>query len=296
MARTALILTAVGALALGTAMPAAASGPGKGHGPDKRNSRAIHTYVNLGDSYSAGVGLEPLAAGSPAVCRQAQGNHAHLLAAVKGYRLKDVSCSGAKTTDFFSSQHPETAPQLDALSRKTDLVTMMIGGNDNDVFGTALNACNQLGYLSGGQGSPCKDAYGSSFETTVETKTYPALVRAFQAVKTKAPKAKVAVIGYPRLMPETGSCFPQMLIASGDAAYVNSLQTTLNSAIEKAAKETGVTYVDAYAASSGHDACKPVGTRWVEPVVGYVTKEKAHPNQLGEAAIAALTARTLRLR
>lgn len=295
MARRALVLTAVGALALGTAAPSSA-GPGHARGPEHRDPRAIHRYVNLGDSYSAGIGLEPLAAGSPAVCRQAATNHAHLLASVMGYRLTDVSCGGAKTKDFFSAQNAQTSPQLDALDRRTDLVSMMIGGNDNDVFGTSLGACSQLGFMSGGQGSPCKDKYGASFETTVTTKTYPALVEAFAAVKAKAPKAKVAVIGYPRLMPETGSCFPQMPIAAGDVAYVNSLQTTLNATIEKAATRAGFIYVDAYAASSGHDACKPVGTRWVEPFVGSVTKERAHPNQLGEAAIAWLTAWKLHLR
>lgn len=295
MARRALVLTAVGALALGTAAPSWA-GPGRGHGPQQRDGRAVHRYVNLGDSYSAGVGLEPLAVGSPAVCRQAQTNHAHLLAGVMRYQLTDVSCSGAKTQDFFSAQNAQSSPQLDALDRTTDLVTMMIGGNDNDVFGTSLTACSQLGLATSGQGSPCQDRYGASFETTITTKTYPALVEAFKAVRTKAPKAKVAVIGYPRLMRETGSCFPQMPIAAGDVAYVNSLQTTLNTAIANAAAATGVTYVDAYAASSGHDACKPVGTRWVEPVIGSVTKEKAHPNQLGEAVLAALTAAKLRLR
>lgn len=293
MVRRALVLTLVGALALATASPSSA---GAGHGQQHRNGRMPHQYVNLGDSYSAGVGLEPLAAGSPAVCRQAQTNHAHLLAEVKGYRLTDVSCGGAKTKDFFSAQNAQTPPQLDVLDGETDLVTMMIGGNDNDVFGTSLTVCSRLGLLAGGQGSPCKDTYGASFETTVTTKTYPALVAAFEAVKAKAPKAKVAVIGYPRLMPETGSCFPQMPIAFGDVANVNSLQTTLNATIEKAATKTGVTYVDAYAPSSGHDACKPIGTRWVEPVLGSVTKEKAHPNQLGEAVFAWLTARVLKLR
>ena len=87
-----------------------------------------------------------------------------------------------------------------------------------------------------------------------------------------------------------------MLVATGDVAYVNRLQRTLNSAVERAARQTGVTYVDTYRASFGHDACKPVGIRWVEPVIGEVTKEKAHPNVLGELAFAALTRRALHLR
>ncbi|HEY4993770.1 MAG TPA: hypothetical protein VII33_16985 [Nakamurella sp.] len=51
----------------------------------------------------------------------------------------DVTCSGAKTSDFLSSQAPGVAPQLAAVTNKTRLVTMTIGGNDGDAFRTILN-------------------------------------------------------------------------------------------------------------------------------------------------------------
>ena len=38
--------------------------------------------------------------------------------------------------------------------------------------------------------------------------------------------------------------------------------------------------------SAGHDACQPVGTRWVGPVVGSTNFAPVHPNALGERAMA----------
>lgn len=270
-----------------------------GHHSSHHGSHSGHTvrYVAMGDSYAAGVGLEPLDPKSPEACRQSTSDLGHLIASSLHYSLTDVSCSGADTTDFSTPQYPGVTPaQLKALDKKTDVVTVMIGGNDSDVFSNAISACSKAGFGTNGAGSPCKDTYGDTFEKTVRTKTYPALVSTLRAVKAKAPNAKIAVVAYPRLMPKTGGCFPSMPIASGDTAYVNRLQETLNDSVKRAAKKAGVTYVDAWSASTGHDACQPVGTRWVEPVLGGVTKQPAHPNTLGEKALADLTRKALHLR
>ena len=48
--------------------------------------------------------------------------------------------------------------------------------------------------------------------------------------------------------------------------------------------------------SDGHDACKPLGVRWVEPVLTGTNAAVAHPNGLGEYAIAQQTMRALGLR
>jgi hypothetical protein len=41
--------------------------------------------------------------------------------------------------------------------------------------------------------------------------------------------------------------------------------------------------------STGHDACKPVGQRWIEPAVGPVNAYPVHPNATGETAMATQT-------
>ena len=252
-------------------------------------------YAALGDSYSAASGNFPPDPTAPIECARSTVNYPHAIAAALGAQLTDVTCGAAQTGDFFASQYSGVAPQLDAVQSNTQLVTMTIGGNDNGVFIDAIVDCGSLGILSLGTGSPCKDTYGSSFDTTVNTKTYPALVKALTAVREKAPHARVAILGYPWILPPTGGCFPQMPVASGDVPYLRDLQATLNSAVQRAAAATGVTYVDMSVVSSGHDACQPIGVRWIEPVLFGTNPVIVHPNKLGESQMAARTMAVLHL-
>lgn len=183
------------------------------------------------------------------------------------------------------------APQLDALSGGTRLVTLTIGGNDSDTFIDAILACGSAGVVTAGHGSPCKALYGNSFDNTIDNTTYPALRAALQKVRDKAPNARVAVLGYPWIVPATAdpSCFAKMPIASGDVPYLRDLQTHLNSAVQRAAHDTGATFVDMAAASDGHDACAPAGTRWIEPILFGTNFVPVHPNAFGEQQMAART-------
>jgi lysophospholipase L1-like esterase len=245
-------------------------------------------YVALGDSYSAGSGLLPLDPNAYPGCGQSTLNYPHVLAARLNAKLTDATCGGADTTDYFEAQFPEVAPQLDRLTADTDLVTMTIGGNDSSVFSGAIEACVTAGTLAAGQGSPCKDQNGDSFENTVRGTTYPALVKALTAVQQRSPHARVLILGYPWILPASVGCFPSVPVATGDVPYLRSLQSTLNDAVRRAAAATGVTYVDLNGPSEGRDACKPIGTRWVEPVVGGTNPVILHPNAQGEQALADL--------
>lgn len=253
-------------------------------------------YVALGDSYSAASGVLPPDPSAPLQCLRSIRNYPHAIAAQTGAALTDVTCGAAETNDFFSPQYDGVPPQLDAVGKDTQLVTMTIGGNDSGVFINTIIACGTAGLSTLGQGSPCKDRYGSSFEDTIRTTTYPSLVNALKGVRAKAPRARVAILGYPWIMPATGGCFDKMPVAAGDVPYVRGIQATLNDAVRRAAAAGGATYVDMNAVSNGHDACQPIGVRWVEPVLQGTNAVVVHPNALGEAQMAAQAMAVLRLR
>ncbi|MGW0903461.1 SGNH/GDSL hydrolase family protein [Streptomyces sp. NPDC002853] len=278
----ALRLAAATLAAAGTATLGLAAAPAQAAGADPLD------YVALGDSFSAGSGVLPLDVTAPLLCARSTANYPHVVAKRTGARLTDVTCGGAQTKDFAGSQYPGVAPQLDAVKADTDVVTLTIGGNDNNTFISAILACGSAGVLSGGKGSPCKDANGDKFTRQIDASTYPALKTALQAVKAKAPNARVGVLGYPWIVPEKSdpSCFAKMPIATGDVPYLRDLQAHLNKAVQRAASETGATFVDMAAASNGHDACKPVGTRWIEPVLFGSNFVPVHPNALGESRMA----------
>jgi hypothetical protein len=275
------VLGAVVAFALAAQAPQAAGSP--------------LLYVALGDSYSAASGVLPSDLSAPQ-CLRSFRNYPHVIASASEAQLKDVTCGAAETSHFFESQYPGVAPQLDAVKQDTQLVTMTIGGNDSGVFINTILACGTAGLSTLGQGSPCKDRYGSSFEDTIKTTTYPSLVKSLNAVRAKAPAGRVAILGYPWIMPSSGGCFDKMPVAQGDVPYVRGIQATLNDAVRRAAAETGATYVNLNTVSNGHDACQPLGVRWVEPVLQGTNPVIVHPNALGEAEMATRTMTVLGLR
>ncbi|MFI8192432.1 SGNH/GDSL hydrolase family protein [Streptomyces sp. NPDC085946] len=291
--RHAVVATALaGALSLGL------TGATTAHAAPAADPAAVRTvdYVALGDSYSAGSGVLPVDP-TNLLCLRSTANYPHVIAAATGARLKDVTCGAAQTKHFSEAQYPGTAPQLDALDAGTDLVTLTIGGNDNNTFIGALTACGTAGLLSGGKGSPCKDKHGSSFDDQIDRNTYPALKAALSSIRAKAPNARVAALGYPWITPATAdpSCFARLPLASGDVPYLRAIQAHLNAVVERAAEETGTTYVDFSQASEGHDACKASGTRWIEPLLFGHSIVPVHPNALGERRMAERTMAVLGL-
>jgi hypothetical protein len=246
-------------------------------------------YVALGDSYSAASGVFPPDPAASPLCARSILNYPHVIASRTGAQLTDVTCGAAETKHFFASQYPGVPPQLDAVKPDTQAITMTIGGNDGNVFISAILACGSAGAATLGFGTPCKNLYGSYFENTIRNSTYPSLVNALRAVRAKAPGAKVAILGYPWIMPPTRGCFLKMPVAPGDVPYVRGIQATLNDAVKRAAAATGATYVDFSTVSEGHDACQAAGVRWIEPVLGGSNPVIVHPNALGESQMATQT-------
>lgn len=255
-------------------------------------------YVAMGDSYSAASGVLPLDPKITPLCMRSTSNYPNVIAQATGAQLTDVTCGGAKTKDYYSAQYPGlTRPQLDALGPETQLVTMTIGGNDADTFVGAILACGSAGSASLSYGSPCKDLYKDTFTKKVDNEVGPNVMKAVADVRRKAPNARVAILSYPMILPETfdPSCYAKMPIARGDVAYMNDLQKRLNGKIKEAAVANGAEFVDVASASVGHDACKPAGTRWVEPVLWGTNVVPVHPNALGESQMGVLTMRQLGL-
>jgi lysophospholipase L1-like esterase len=252
-------------------------------------------YVALGDSYSAASGVLPPDPTAAPQCLRSTRNYAHVIAAKIGSQLTDVTCGAANTSHYFTAQYPGVPRQLDAVKADTQLITMTIGGNDSNVFIDSILECGAAGVSTLGQGSPCKDKYGSSFEDTIRNTTYPSLVNALKAVRAQAPRARVAILGYPWILPATGGCFDKEPIAKGDVPYLREEQATLNDAIKRAAAATGAIYVDLNTVSNGHDSCQPIGVRWVEPVLQGTNPVIDHPNALGESQLAAQTMKVLDL-
>ncbi len=282
----------VGVLVLLLTGYAAEHGPNRSSGGSGTSTETavVADYAHLGDSYAAGVGLQPLVADSPFPCLRAQDNYGELLARRRGWTLVDVSCGGARTENLTRGQYEGVGPQLDALGPQIRVVTLTLGGNDGDVFATAVGECTRLGHEDP-DGDPCRRALGVRLLREIDSRTRPDLEAGLKLVRERAPHARVLITGYPWLLPPTGGCFDEVSVAAGDVRYLRRLQQRLNDAVEAAARGAGAQYVDVSEVSTGHDACAG-RRRWIEPMGA--GSGSLHPNAAGQRAMADAVAAALR--
>jgi lysophospholipase L1-like esterase len=290
LTRRAALFASASLLAVTAWLAAAGTAPAAG---------AIEHYVSLGDSYTAAP-LVPLPTGNPPLCGRSTNNYPSDVArALAVASFTDVSCSSATTADMTQPQNlynlETNPPQFDALRTNDQLVTVGIGGNDAGLIGVA-EECARLDATSP-NGTPCKDHYtasGNDPNVAAINATGPKVANVIIGIHNLAPKAKVLIVGYPDGLPVDGSnCWPLVPITAGDIQYFNSLEEMLNQLEAQEAAAHNASFVDTFTSSIGHDACKPPGVAWVNGIVPNSVAFPLHPNQMGEANMAAQVLLTL---
>ena len=253
-ARPALAAVVLGALAI-VGLSSASAAP-----------RQPVVYDALGDSYASGYGVDPgsYTGGS---CARSDAAYPVQVNGREKLALDDfVACAGATTATLVSGG------QLNALGDDTDLVTLMIGGNDIG-WSTAVGACLV------GNDAQCSGAI--ALTRSKVTSTLPALLDSvYTQVASRAPHAHVLVIGYPRLFsPAYGAYLaatPQRQQALNDGADL------LNGVIATAAASHGFQFVDVMKRFADHGVNAP--DPWIQ---GPISPGPFHPNAEGYAAYAA---------
>ncbi|MFJ6214668.1 SGNH/GDSL hydrolase family protein [Streptomyces sp. NPDC092296] len=312
LAAAALLLTAAcsgggagGATpAAGTAAPAAAAGPSP--------RPPAGPYAALGDSYTSGPDI-PRQHGTPVGCRRSSRDYPALVAAGLGLAaadFRDVSCTGATIADLGKAQSTTQGvnpAQLSALTARTRLVTLGIGGNDVG-FTSVLTRCVQDGVLlSLGLGdqqgaaagdAPCQAYWTSGGRDVLQERvaaTGRRLAAALTEVRRRAPRARVFVVGYPALVPAGGpSCTAALGLAAGDVAFLHRAEQRLNAELRRRAEAAGAHYVDTWSPSLSHDACAAATVRWIEPLMPTAAAAPLHPNERGERGMADAVLRAVR--
>ncbi|MBO4165335.1 MULTISPECIES: SGNH/GDSL hydrolase family protein [Micromonospora] len=249
-------------------------------------------YVALGDSYTSGP-LIPTQVDRN--CLRSNRNYPSLVAASAGSSsFTDVSCSGA-TTDDIRYGSGTLPPQLTAVTPDTALVTVQIGGNDIG-FSSIIGDCAQASFSSP-LGSPCKNLYTAGGTDQLQariTATAPKVTAVLQAVRQAAPGARIVVLGYPAIVPDSGyGCWPLVPIAYQDVPYLRGVAKSLNAMLAGAAAANDAVYADVYTPSIGRDTCKSSGTRWVEGLLPENAAAPFHPNARGEQGMATALLATL---
>jgi lysophospholipase L1-like esterase len=299
-------IVALGAIAAAT-VTAAGAGPSAAalasSGPHHIGAVVPGTYVALGDSYTSGPAIptqlspvtDPTA---PTTCLRSSENYPSLTARALGLDLVDASCGGATTVDMDRSQGAGIPPQLDAVRATTSLVTLGIGGND---LGFATIAADCAAYTPWGPtrvGWSCRAHYtagGVDQLATAARGVEIRVARVLREIRARAPRAAVFVVGYPDIVPPTGSgCWPRLPFTDGDVGFLRGTETELNTALATAAADAGDHYVDTATPSADHSACASRAARWVEPVLPSRGSYPLHPDAAGMVGMARVLETALR--
>ena len=258
-------------------------------GGSEPSGPTYHHYVALGDSYTAApfVPLTDVAYG----CSRSSNNYPQLVArALHIEDLQDRSCSGAQTADLPGSQRTSDGqsvpPQFEALDAETDLVTVGIGANDHRLYARMATVCRRSMRI-------CRLHDQREQLGWMVDQLRPRLVATLEQIGELAPRARVVLVGYPRLLPARGDCARLPRMRSQDRRTFRDINARLRDEMRAAATDAGVEFVDFHTASRGHDICSR--HPWIQGRTGNRRQGAAlHPLPAGQRAVARLVLKLLR--
>ncbi|GAB2880453.1 SGNH/GDSL hydrolase family protein [Streptomyces mayteni] len=225
---------------------------------------AAPSYVALGDSYSSGNGAGSYISSSGDCHRSNNAYPARWAAANAPSSFTFAACSGAVTTDVINGQ-------LGALNSSTTLVSITIGGNDAG-FADAMTTCVT------GSDSTCVNRLNTA--RSYINATLPGRLDAvYNAVRSRAPNARVVVLGYPRMYIEPSPWYC-LGLSNTKREAINDVADVLNSVISGRASAAGFRFGDVRPTFNTHELCS--GDDYLNDVRLPVW-ESYHPTSTGHA-------------
>lgn len=275
-----VVTVLTGAASTAAASQARVSGGGSERLPEAPFPYPVD-YVALGDSYSSGVGTGVYDPASGACARSPQSYPSLWAAEHHPTGFEFAACSGARTTDVL-------ATQISALQSGTGLVTITIGGNDAG-FGPVLQTCTIA--TSDRTCAAAVDA-AEAFERSVLPGR---LARTYAAIRRASPRARVIVLGYPRLFDLAPSCTDPFAPNLTRRTKLNHGADVLKDVIsETVSRQSGFSFVDVRDRFSGHGVCS--ADPWINGPSVPAAVGPYHPDQAGyrDGYLPALDAATAR--
>ena len=227
-------------------------------------------YVALGDSYSSGTGTRTFFEPS---CQRSVYAYPYLLhEAHPTWTFVDAACSGATTSSLLSSQ-------VASVTSDTNWVTYTIGGNDAG-FSSVITECALPGWASN-----CTGAINTA-QGIIKNTLPGRLDEVNNAIKSRAPSAKVIVLDYPHLF-NGEDCNAFTFFSPSEETRLNETADQMKNVISAAATRAGSNFIfrDVIPAFIGHAVCDGGGgssTEWINGLSNPVG-ESYHPKVTGHA-------------
>jgi lysophospholipase L1-like esterase len=239
-------------------------------------------YVAMGSSYGAGFFIRPQEPGNPGGCGRSEIDYPHLVAAKLHLQLDDVTCGGATTANALTTPQGSNPPQIDAVTSRTRLVTMTIGGNDVSYVATAIEC--------GAPSSNCA-VTANTAEINAAFKELPnSLSQLVQAIRAKAPKAAIVLVTYLRLVPPTPCAALKYTPAA--TRLVGSIGQRLEHVFVSVAKADHIRLVDPYVLGAKHGPCAKGNQKWIAGLTS-TNGFEYHPTGAGHRQMAQMVEQEL---
>jgi lysophospholipase L1-like esterase len=184
--------------------------------------------------------------------------------------LGDSYSSGVGTRSYIDDG---TSCQRSALSFATRYVTVSVGGNDAG-FAGVLTECAQPGWMSN-----CDGAINTA-QAYINNTLPAALATLYSSIRTKAPSARVVVVGYPRVF-NGEDCNAATFFSPAEETRLNQTADLLNGKLSVAASARGFGFANPTSRFVGHAVCD--SPEWLNGLSNPIG-ESYHPNQLGHAS------------
>ncbi|MBO9520452.1 MAG: SGNH/GDSL hydrolase family protein [Nocardioidaceae bacterium] len=223
------------------------------------------SYVALGDSYSSGVGTRTYISDGTS-CQRSTYAYPYLIAQARGFSLSFQACSGAKVSDV-------TSKQLGTLTSGTAYVTLSVGGNDAG-FSSVITECAKPGWMSN-----CDGAINTA-QGYINNTLPGSLATLYATIRSKAPNAKVVIVGYPRIF-NGEDCNAGTFFSPSEETRLNQTADLLNSKLSAAASAKGFSFANPTSRFVGHAVCDSV--EWINGLSNPIS-ESYHPNRTGQAS------------
>ncbi|MEQ8407950.1 MAG: SGNH/GDSL hydrolase family protein [Gammaproteobacteria bacterium] len=241
-------------------------------------------HVALGSSFAAGPGVD-LQLGN---CGRSTNNYANLTARALGLTLVDVSCNGATTDNILDTPQNGAAPQIEAVTTNTALVTVTIGGNDIN-YTSSTFACAGTATDEQCTANLDQDAISEAVEQLPGK-----LTATINAIKERAPQASIVVVTYPRVFPPNAANCSELELSPADTAYLADLGRRLEQAFVTVTQSEEVLIADSYVGEAGHGPCAmPETARWVNGATTVVDGIRYHPTGAGHIEMSRLVLEAL---
>ena len=219
------------------------------------------SLVALGDSFSSGQGggdYDKGTTGHGNTCYRSRNAWPRLAAQAMGLTMTGIlACSGAVSDEVILDGHSHNREaerdrsQIGRITGDPRMITLTIGGNDLGFAGVVRDC------VLGNCATSAERRRIAAKLDTLKSK----LPGVYTAVKRAAPKARLVVVDYPRLLPqgsaseERDNCGVDGVgrITVDEVEFLNARTVELDAVIADAARAAGADFVEAIDAFAGHE-------------------------------------------